>query len=590
VTFAAPPSGPSGTFTNGKTTEIDLTDSNGVAASSPFTANRTPGSYTVTASTPGTRASFNLTNQGTSTTNYAFNLHGLEFTNGGDNYYALAGAVSVDTNGNVLAGEQDYNDATGFTSPEPSGDAITSGKLTVSASTGQGTLTLVTNNSELGIAGTETLGVQFVNAEHALIIQFDGSATSSGSMDMQTLPSTLNGGYAFVLSGVDTKYWPIGLGGVFSISGTSISNGVEDVNDGGMVVATGTTFAGTVSAQDSMGRGTISGISNPVTNTPMALNYYVVGPEAIRIIDVDAADSALGSAFGQGAGTFTSASLGSSVFALETNNDGDEAAVAGMFTVPTNGTFEGVADNDEQGEVWSAFPISGSYSTSETVAGFTYDGYGSMVISPKNLGDFTTLGLYMTDPNLSLTDPNNTTGGGGALVLALDPYFSGDTGVITPQTDPARTSFAGNYAFGAQDYYTGNPGWEFDFVGQGSVASAVLNGTGLVNDPFCFFSDNFGYYSGVSFSGTAAPDPINAGRYTIPLTVSAAGSLVTFQVVIYQATGGQLFWVDEDTDATYAYDQVTADVFSGSLQQQVLLTGPPAAKKAAARTQAKGPQ
>jgi hypothetical protein len=299
----------------------------------------------------------------------------------------------------------------------------------------------------------------------------------------------------------------------------------------------------------------------------------------IRIIDVDSTDSAVGSAFGQGTTTFTNASLGSSVFTVGANIYGVEFAVAGTLTVPTVGTFQGVADNDEQGVVWSGSPIAGDYSISDTVGAVTYNGYGSLTLTTTSSGAFTTAGIYMTDPNLNLNDPNNTTGGGGgALVLALDSYYAGGTGVVAPQTDASTASFAGNYAFGAQDYYTGNPGWEFDFVGNGSVASGSLTGVGLVNDPFSFFiSLTYGLYSAVPFSGTLTPDPLNAGRYTIPLNVTAAGASVPFQVVIYQASGGQLFWIDEDTTVTYPNDQIGTSLFSGSLQQQGSLTGLPAA-------------
>lgn len=71
--------------------------------------------------------------------------------------------MSIDANGNVLAGEPDHNDASGLTSPQPSGDTIIGGSLTVNTTTGQRTLTLITNNADLGTSGTETLGVQFVN-------------------------------------------------------------------------------------------------------------------------------------------------------------------------------------------------------------------------------------------------------------------------------------------------------------------------------------------------------------------------------------------------------------------------------------------
>src|SRR5579872_1210660 len=575
VIFTAPASGASGTFTNGTAIETETTGSNGVAVSSAFTANKTQGTYAVTATAAGDPipAQFDLTNTSASATSYSFYLSGLDAICGSGNYYALAGSVTIDGSGNVVAGEQDYNDGNGCMSTEPAGDTITGGILTVDAS-GQGILNLTTSNSKLGMGGTETLGVQFVNSNHALIIQFDGSATSSGSMDLQTLPATLNGAYAFTLSGVDPSHNPVASGGVFSISGSSLANGVVDVNDMGTVTA-GTTFTGSISTPDSFGRGTISG--TPLANT---IVYYVVGPEVMRIIDVDAPDSEVGSAFGQGSNTFTEASLGSSVFTVNASNYGVEYSLAGMFTVPSAGTLQGVADIDEQGWIIdSASPVAGTYSISTPVDGVSVNGYGSLTITPGSLGYFTTVGLYMTDPNLNLSDPNNTTGGGGALVLALDPYFAGGTGLVTPQTETATASFAGTYGFGAQDYYTGNPGWEFDFVGQGSVTNGTLNGTGLVSDPFAFFvAYTASDYSAVPFSGAATPDPLNAGRYTITLNVTAGGASVPFQVVIYQASGGELFWIDEDTSVTYPNNQIGTSLFSGSLQQQGSLSSLPGAR------------
>jgi hypothetical protein len=64
VTFAAPGSGASGTFSGGTTTATAVTDASGIGVSPAFTANGTAGSYTVTASVSGvsTPANFNLTN------------------------------------------------------------------------------------------------------------------------------------------------------------------------------------------------------------------------------------------------------------------------------------------------------------------------------------------------------------------------------------------------------------------------------------------------------------------------------------------------------------------------------------------------
>jgi hypothetical protein len=328
VTFEVPATGPSGTFAGGVNTAT--TNASGVATSAAFTANGSVGTYTVTATVASGAepANFILTN---TAINYSFYLSGLEALNFGPNFYALAGSVTVDGNGNVLGGEQDYNDGFGLNSPEPSPDTILPGTaaLVVDPTTGQGTLTLTTNNTSLGENGVETLGVQFVNLNHALIIQFDGSATSSGSIDTQTLSSALNdGNYAFTLSGVDSGDLAVVYGGVFTISGSGTTlAGTFDEDDFGASTTQptiGTAFTGTITAPDAFGRGSITSAALAIQ-----LNYYVVGPEAIRIIDVDNPntgngndDSAIGSAFGQGTGTFSSASLGSSIFGVESNSFG----------------------------------------------------------------------------------------------------------------------------------------------------------------------------------------------------------------------------------------------------------------------------
>jgi len=576
VTFTAPAAGASGTFASGVNTAT--TDASGVATSAVFTANATTGAYTVTVSATGTSstAGFSLTNTAAvaTSTSFSFYLSGLEVERGGANFYTLAGSVSIDANGNVLAGEQDYNDALGLTSPQPSGDTITGGALTVNATTGQGTLTLITNNEKLGTSGAETLGVQFVNLNHALIVQFDGTATSSGSMDLQTLPARLSGGFAFTLSGEDPNLTPLVYGGVFSISGTDIQNGAYDEEDDENAPVLGQPFTGTISAPDGSGRGTITGTD--LGGSPLTINYYIVGPEAIRLIDVDADDTAVGSAFGQGAATFSASSLGRAVFAVQSNSIGSLFTLAAMLTTdPGGGTFQGVADYDNSsGNISSALPISGTYSIAS-------NGYGNLTILELN-DEPCPLGIYMIDPNLNLNDPNNTDSGlGGALVVNLDQFIgSGGSGVLIPQTDTSALSFVGNYAFGAQDYNDLNDGAngpEFDFVGQGSVSSGTLSGTGLLSDPFFTLLGSpkeSTTYSEVGFSGTPLADPNNAGRYTMssnnatpnPFVIALPtdpSSRTDFNVVIYQASGDQLFMMGEDTFGS----------FLGPLEQQGSVTG-----------------
>jgi hypothetical protein len=592
VTFTAPASGASGTFASNSTaTETVTTNASGVATSSAFTANTTAGADKVTAAAAGasTAANFTLTNApGPAVSSYSFYMSGQEAINNtqGINFYALAGAVTFDSFGNVVAGKQDYNDAFGLTSPEPAGDTITGGNLTVSATTGQGTLTLITNNPTLGVGGAETFGVQFVNTSHALIGQFDGTATSSGSMDMQTLPSTPSGNYAFTMSGVSALYLQIAFGGVFSISGTSLSNGILDVNDA-QNVETGVAFtATTISAADAFGRGTIGGFS--IDGFPIALNYYIVGPEVIRIIDVDTTDSSVGSAFSQGANAFTNASLGSSVFAVAGNPWTAGMDAVGQFSTSNTSSspadFSGVGDDYEPvNGVASApaFPIAGTYSIGA-------NGYGSLLFRPFSLGDFGVLGIYMTDPTLNLNDPNNPVGGGGALVLDLDIVLSGASGVLIPQTDTTTAHFTSNYAVAAQGFTTFNSKCnlcEFDMVGQGSLNAGALSLTGVVSDPFVTLSAAK-TSSADTFSSTPLADAINPGRYSMvstnttpnPLAATVNGVSLNFDVAVYQASGEQLFWIN-----VINFNATNSSVFLGPVEQQGSLAGLPAARRPASR-------
>jgi hypothetical protein len=600
VTFTAPDQTlASATFAGGVNTAT--TNASGLATSVAVSANGIVGGpYNVTASasigdaTP--TCNFSLTNSATvvTTANYTFYLSGLETINeitAVPNFYGLVGAVSINTaNGAVVLGEEDYNDGAGFTFPAVS---ITGGQLSIN-STGQGTLSLITNQASLGASGTETLAVQFVNNDHALIMQFDGSATSSGSMDLQTLPNPLappSGAFSFAFSGVDQDYDPIAAGGVFSISGTALS-GTFDVNDFG-AVTTGVPFplASTISTPDAFGRGAITNTSLAVT-----LNYYVVGAEAIRIIDMDSTaadnppfyDSGVGSAFGQGtATTFSNASLGPAVFGVGSNSfgfgfnfDGILYDAAGQLTTSNTGSspanFSGVADDNELGEFVSGAPISGTYSICGN-SGCGGNGYGSLAIASDGqcteaLGDVCFLGVYMVDPSLNINDPNNTTSGlGGAVIADLDEFLVG-TGVLIPQTDTSTGSFTGNYAFGGQDFNESpepvSNGWEFDFIGQGNFTTFFSDAPGLISDPFFFF-DTTSTISNATFSFTPQADGENPGRY-IPsaLTITPATAFenpLQLLTTTYQASGDILLWVNlnDSMDSFFS-------TFGGSIQQQTL--------------------
>jgi len=180
----------------------------------------------------------------------------------------------------------------------------------------------------------------------------------------------------------------------------------------------------------------------------------------------------------------------------------------------------------------------------------------------------------MVDPAINVNDPNNTSGGGGALIVDLDASLAG-VGVLVPQTDTATTSFAGNYALGLQDLIpTTAASGEVDFVGN-AVATTTLAGSGTLSDPRDLFG--LGTVDTATFSAPITPDTTNtAGRFEInPFTVTVNGNGAPISIPdmanAYQASGAQLFWIEDGAD-------LQSSVFGGQIQQESAL-GAAAAKK-----------
>ncbi len=512
--------------------------------------------------------------------NFTFSVNGVAIDNlnsdGTDtDPYDIAGVVTINSDGAVTGGEQDYSDGDRIASPQPQGDAIMSGSLALNADgSGNGTLTLVTNNPQVGVSGTETFAVAFSNADHALITQFDGSATSSGSIDLQTSTAMPSGAFSFVVSGLADAGGPVVYGGVFTVDSSGNFTGMTDSIQGGTPFLEIPIPAGAaLSAPDPFGRGTVT------TDSLFfgTINYYVVSPRVFRLVQTELAGQSSGSAYSQGANpSFTNDSIGASVFSL--GYAVDFYAAAGEFTtdavaaakhrsnfgapeivpIPTN-NFSGVGDlNELDGTLLPAATIGGTYFVGT-------NGFGRMLFN-AGFGTVVNLGIYAVDPTLNILDPNNPTGGGGAVLAEIDGNHIG-IGALIPQTDTTAADFTGDYTFGAQGISDANSG-EFDFLGEATVTSGAFSGTGAVSDPFGTLTGTAVESSSVNFTSTATPDAHNPGRFTFaPLAVTVGGgAAINLSFTAYQANAGQLFWVE--VDPTLAS--------GGSIQQNTLAGASPA--------------
>jgi hypothetical protein len=510
--------------------------------------------------------------------NFTFSVTGVALDNlNGDGLdpdpYDIVGVVSIaaDGSGTVTGGIQDYSDGDRIASPQPQGDAIMSGSLALNADgSGNGTLTLVTNNPQVGVSGTEMFAVSFSNTDHALITQFDGSATSSGSIDLQTSTAMPAGAFSFVVSGLADAGGPVVYGGVFTVDSSGNIIGMTDSIQGGMPFLEVPVPAGAaLSATDSFGRGSVT------TDSIFfgTINYYVVSPKVFRLVQTELAGQSSGSAYSQGANpSFTNASIGASVFSL--GYDVDFYAAAGQFTtdvapsakprsnpvvpevapIPTN-NFSGVGDlNELDGDLLPAATIGGTYFVGT-------NGFGRMLFN-AGFGTVLNLGIYAVDPTLNILDPNNTTGGGGAVLAEIDTNHIG-AGVLIPQTDTNAAHFTGDYTFGAQGASDVRFD-EFDFLGQATVTAGAFAGTGFLSDPFVSgLTGKAMEFPNVNFASTAEPDGSNPGRFTFsPFVLSSSGfaNPIDLTFTAYQANAGQLFLVGIDSTT----------VFGGSIEQNTL--------------------
>src|SRR5262249_37177447 len=256
-----------------------------------------------------------------------------------------------------------------------------------------------------------------------------------------------------------------------------------------------------------------------------------------RMVTMLPNETDIGSAISQGSGTFGNAGLnGNFVFKSQSAATGAGSfAAAGQLAADGNGNVtSGFAGVDEGGSVTSA-AFTGNVSLNN-------GGYGSLTVNGGGTQHVTSLGVYMVDPTINVLDPNSTTGGGGALILTLSPQDVG-SGVLLPQSGTAAVT--GNFGVTYKSFTAA--GGELNLGGQASIAGGgALTGTADANS-----LGGGAANLGVNLSGTLTADAAHAGRFTLPLTVAIGAAPPALTFAVYEASGGQLLWVETDT-ASYA--------------------------------------
>lgn len=461
---------------------------------------------------------------------FAFMNRGID-ANG---YNGIVGSVTLDGQGNVTGGEFDSADPSAVISASilPTGSVDINGNASVSGYTldqfGHGILTLEFNYN--GSVYEMIYSLTATSSSHAMLSEVDEMGDLTGTLDLQSAnfsAAQFAGNYSFVSAGENIAHSvPMNFGGIFTADGaSSIGPGTLDINAAG-TYRTGP-FTATFTPPDSYGRGTLTFASA----SPVSFAYYIVGPEVIRLVEIDATTAVTaGSAYGQGSNASVNNAqiAGNYVFAMHGYSVNGANGMAGQFVADGSGDFAGVLDSDDAGTATLAAPLTGAtYS-------FTGSARGSVATQD---GSFTA-NVYMTDPNINLLDPSNPKGGGGGLMLETDANAF-DNGLLAVQT---TGKISGNYAMG----WRYRPGTVNGFSNNFDVAVTAA----LAIGPGGTFSGEGEWdvvLSGLApdqpMNGTLTADANNPGRYTGTFSPSPDADLPT---TYYQMNDSQLVMLETD--------------------------------------------
>lgn len=440
--------------------------------------------------TVNTTASIQITN----TTNllgllngqYAISISGIDF----NGVYGVTGSLVADGNGNITSGEEDFADPIVLLGPVPFVGSYTIGQ------DGRGTMELC-NQANLGVTGSvgcppgytteQIISFAVVSSTRSLVIEFDSSATSHGSIDLQTA-SDLNigavtGGYSFAFSGISLfPAVPAALGGVFTADGNgNFTGGTEDINDNGNVMPPAS-FTGTYTTPDSFGRVT-AGFDSGYTFV-----FYIVNAGQLNFVETDISFEAVGPAFTQGSGSFGNSSLSGPYGFTGAGMNGTQArAEGGLFTSDGGGNLSsGLIDVNDAGSLTSG-SFTGSYAISS-------NGRGTATLSGTT-GGVSELALYVTKSQ-------------GALLLELDSGAVSSGAAKVQGSGISASTFQGNYAA----YYESHPSSNSQVDAAGQIMAdgmSSLTGTMDVNQfagptetPAVPFTGTFTANSDGRFSGS----------------------------------------------------------------------------------------
>ena len=336
------------------------------------------------------------------------------------------GAFTLDANGNVASGVEDFNNNCSWTGPPNL--TVTSGSVAV-GSPGKATIASTIGGSTT----TYSFDVFPIDAKHLKFIEMDAVAILVGDAFTQPQPASIpSANNVFTLAGFDNNInveGPFTAAGILNTDGNGgiTSSSVEDINDSFTALPTVTGITGTYSALTG-GRSqiTLSGLVNGNMGTACSGCVFAAYPSSggLQLLEIDGLGITNGVAYTQAATPALATGEGygmnlSGVFLQNggfTNSEDDIAE----FT-NNNGTFgPGVIDFNEQGQsLLFKNTFQASYAADSSIP-------GRGVVTPSNNGYLLT--TYTVD-------------GTTTVAVSMDPTLVA-LGVLAEQNATAKSNAA----------------------------------------------------------------------------------------------------------------------------------------------------
>jgi len=484
---------------------------------------------------------------------YTFSYKG----NDASGFLGVVGSFVADGGGHIVSGLEDFDSfITGVST-----QVTLTGTYQVGAD-GRGTATLNTSQ------GAVKLAFALSSNEHARVIRFDTNATGGGTIDQQNLnalsnsPSVISGPYAFIASGADSSFQPMGIGGEFSSDGTGnipATNTILDVNDDGIANASGITTADTTlhgsyqfdGAFPGTGRGTLTLTSSTTGSREYA--FYIVDGAHMQLVEIDSNAFVVGRAVGAPTGnSFSAASLVSANYPFTNGGNSTAGAYAGGGVFTSNGSgmiTGGTFDINNAGTYNSGPSLSACPYTVDATTGRT------------DLKLFSGTGACPASANASLSEfAAYLTSDGSALMLEIDAnavtigtaYQQCFVASACTSGVPAITGVSASIGLTGEGTFHRNPSaYQQNLVGQLALSSAsISSGTLDINNFNAVFPGD------PAGTGSSIGTPSSTGRGTF--VIAATNPTATYNLIYYLIDDTSALLLDKDASL----------VLRGALAQQ----------------------